>query len=589
MLNMNAGDVWIGQANTVNLTNNSFTIDVNGVVTNVAGRGFIVGWTQSGLSISNSLIIKNGGQLWAAALSAGYLYNGTSNCIGNSVWIYNGGVANLSGVVGVGGLTAGGPGNGYMNAIVVTNAGLLNSVGGNIGYVGGGCGYNVSNSATITGSGSIWNLGGGTLSMASTGNALTVANGGMVTNGSGINLSSTAISSIIVTNGGKILGGALRVTGTGNTAWLGGGNQTSTWVSSGDFLFPQGIAISSGNTLTIDANGVMYATNGTLSGVDIGFEQGSYVYNNSLTVQNGGQLWINPLGLTLGYNYSGTAGSSNHTVLITSGGYVNSAAGVTVGGSAYSYNNTLLVSSGGVLEANTMIVGTNAGNSLTNFHGAFQFTSSSPTLTPGSYGRIGINSGTVAFRAITNADVLCNQSGKTLDSASRLAWLGNNTFCLNNATNLATGQAYTFSSAYGATNFAALELMNGGTYRGGAVTIGSGGTLLVTNGMSTIATNLAMLSGATLALDLGAGTNSSLTVQGTANFSGATLVVGLSAAPPTGHPYPILSATGGILANFSAHALTATYGGTNYTLVIRNTGTGITLTKPAGGTGVFFH
>jgi hypothetical protein len=592
-LNMNGGEIWVGQQ----AANNNFTIDVNGVVTNVTGSfyagGVIVGWNQNGyVGISNSLTVKNGGQLWANALTVGYIYDTVTNLcpFGNTVLISSG-LVNVAGAVKVGG-GAGAPQipSGSWNSLTITNGGQLKSTGAST--IGGN--GNVGNSVTVSGAGSTWNLGGTSLGMNSTGNVLTVANGGMITNGSAVtaNSSSTVNNSIIVTNGGKILGGSLQIDGTGNSVWLGGGNQTSTWNVTGDVLFPQASgAISSGNTLTIDANGVMNAS-GASYGVAIGFEQGQYAYNNSLTVQNGGQLWINTAkGLTLGYYLSGTAGSSNNAVLITSGGYVNSTAGgVTVGSSSYSTQNTLRVTTGGVLEANTLTVGNYTGNSLTNNGGIFQFTSSSPTITPGSFGRIGITNGTVSFRAVTNADVLCNQSGGSnpLDSAAKMAWYGANTFCLNAASNNTSGQAYTFSTVYGATNFACLELMNGATYRGGLVTIGSGGTLLITNGANTIATNLGMQSSSTLALNLGANTNSSLLVQGTANFSGATLQVGLGAAPPVAYAYPIVTATS-VAANFGARIVNATYGGTNYTLTVGNSGGVITLTRATGGTTVFFR
>ena len=66
---------------------------------------------------------------------------------------------------------------------------------------------------------------------------------------------------------------------------------------------------------------------------------------------------------------------------------------------------------------------------------------------------------------------------------------GNNTFMLNAASNTASGvsQTYTFDTGRGATNYANLALVNGQTaYRNGDVTIGTGGSLLVSNTSATV-------------------------------------------------------------------------------------------------------
>jgi len=581
-LNMNGGEIWVGQQ----AANNNFTIDVNGVVTNVTGSlyagGVIVGWNQSGyVGISNSLTVKNGGQLWANALTVGYIYDTVTNLcpFGNTVLISSG-LVNVAGAVKVGG-GAGAPQipSGSWNSLTITNGGRLNSTGAT--SIGGN--GNVGNSVTVVGAGSIWNLGGTSIGMDSTGNVLTVANGGMITNASQVlvDTSSTVNNSIIVTNGGRILGGSLQVDGTGNSVWLGGGNQTSTWNVTGDVLFPQASgAISSGNTLTIDANGVMNVS-GASYGVAIGFEQGQYAYNNSLTVQNGGQLWINTAkGLTLGYYLSGTAGSSNNALLITSGGYVNSTAGgVTVGSSSYSTQNTLRVTAGGILEANSLTVGNITGNSLTNNGGIFQFTSSSPTITPGSFGRIGINSGTVSFRGITTADVLCNQSGN-LNPTTKVAWSGKNAFRLNNATNNASGQTYTFTDTMGPTNFARLELLNGSLYRGGNVTIGTNGTLVVTNGVSTMSGGtLTFASNATLSVDV---TSGSYLVATNVNLGNCTLALNLGSSPTLNTPVTIISNSLGGVAGTIAGQFS---NGSRWITIINNTNYVLNLTV-ANGSGV---
>jgi hypothetical protein len=157
-----------------------------------------------------------------------------------------------------------------------------------------------------------------------------------------------------------------------------------------------------------------------------------------------------------------------------------------------------------------------------------------------------------------------------------MRWSGANAFRLNNATNAATGQDYVFGAGLGATNYVRLDLMNGSLYRGGAVVITNGGTLAVSGGTSTIASNLTLQTGGTLAVDLGASTGacSRLTAQSGVSLGGATLTVSTRHAPERGHGYVIVDKTssGAIADAFVGGQVNVEFGGRVYLLAVTTTG-----------------
>ena len=198
--------------------------------------------------------------------------------------------------------------------------------------------------------------------------------------------------------------------------------------------------------------------------------------------------------------------------------------------------------------------------------GVFQFTTlAANAINNGTPGSIVINGGTVSFRALTTASVFCNQGGQQLDSATKMTWLGDNTFRLNSATNVA-GQNYTFQTGTG-TNFAGLSLINGSRYQGN-VTVGTGGTLSCSDGPETLAGTLTMQSDTTLALTL-ASSNDTLTVTGAVNLAGAQLQVTLKADPTPYYPIRFLR-TGGLGGSqFSTRIIETQYQGTNFGMKVR--------------------
>ena len=236
---------------------------------------------------------------------------------------------------------------------------------------------------------------------------------------------------------------------------------------------------------------------------------------------------------------------------------------------------------------------------MTNNGGILQFTNASVAVTPNNLGDFIITNGTVSFRAITNADVTCNQSGKSLAYNSKMLWTGtSNKFRLNNASNsMAINQTYTFAPGI-ATNFARLELLNGSTYRNGSVTIGAGGSLYLSGGASTVSGVVTGAPSSTIEFDLTT-TNASGCLLSTTNMylNNCTLQLDLANPPIINTPFLIISNT---MADASSYTFAGsstkqsfTLNGTNYITTINVAGGGTEVVVqtiiPALGTSVFFH
>ena len=240
-----------------------------------------------------------------------------------------------------------------------------------------------------------------------------------------------------------------------------------------------------------------------------------------------------------------------------------------------SLNNlaTVSIQNGGLLEANTF---TQPAGTMINVGGIYQFSTVTPTVNPTTAGSIVLTNGTISFRAVTNADVFANWPGG--NQITNILYQGANAFRLNAASNTAAkSQTYTFASNLGPTNYSRLELLNGSLYRGSNVTIGSGGSLLVSNGESTISGALSFASDATLNVDIST-TNgcSCLVAQTNVYLNGCTLNVNVGPAPVIGTPFMIVSntsagVTSGQFAN-GTRWVTPTINGTNYVVMINTAG-----------------
>ena len=475
------------------------------IVTNLSS--LTVG-AQTGDSF-NQLIITNGGQLWVGGAANIGGANGSSN---NQVYVGSGsaaarwdnggntlyvgsaanannnqlvvdgtGVAGSAMVTNVSAFSIGSGAAASGNILILTNGGQLFTSGNNV--VGGTAGAN-SNQMIIAGGGpsgasSTWNMGGGEIRLgyysSSTGNLIRVdgngVNGGaIITNVGYVNVGTTLSGNsagvgngIVITNGGRLFTTqGINFFGTNNYVAISGGTATSVWNVGNN-----SIAIGSSANNAIQGAGQYLSING-----------------NGLL---GGAVVTNVSSVTVG----SAVGSVSNQLLISRGGILY-AGSVTVGSGAGTTGNVAWVQSGGVLAANTLATVTGTGNAITNSGGIYQFSTAAPTITPGAgAGSIAINSGTIAFNAMNNADVTSSSGNGNLKNIS---FSGANTFMLNAASNTAASvsQAYNFSVISGnPSNYVNLVLVNGQTaYGHGDLTIGSTGTLVVSNTIATIGGNL---------------------------------------------------------------------------------------------------
>lgn len=622
--------------NQLNISGGAKVYNTN--VMNSAQNVSYVGWGTSISNIitvtgSNSVLALNGLQLSKnSSTGAGNLLMVTN---GGSVWIKNTcGIQdgeNMGGKVIVTGTNS----SLYAGALALSASGKNGEfrvenggssvIGGSVSFGSGANG--ISNAITITGAGSSFamtgtvsdlNWAGGTnfftVSAGATA-SLTIRNGGVSGIGTIAMVQDTnsvltlscarvyASSSLIVTNGGRLV----MVPGVGGVepGTTAGGVSRIIVTGSGSVWTNQGAA--GNDTVRL----------GTVSGA-LGW----------ITVDNGGNFNINPTGnsgIDMGHAAGGTgviqvAGANSvfayngvGIVRVGSDGVVGHAAGVgqlivsnkasffsgtgslTVGTAVGGTGSTVLASDGGLLDFNNaaLTVGNFAGNTVSNIGGVFQFASASSVITPGAPDKVAVSGGTIAYRNIANADVRCSQSAYQLASDAKVSYTGNNTFRLNNASNTTSSQDYTFDTTHGSANFANLELYNGSLYRGGNVTIGSGGSLFVTNGTSTISGNLTLGSGSTYHVRLGStGSYDRVAVGGTVTLGG-TLDLQLTAPPVRGYFYTLIDVAGSSPASVSGSwsgTVNASYGGTNYVLSVltgRGDGNNVVAAWLTRGTVVF--
>jgi len=245
-----------------------------------------------------------------------------------------------------------------------------------------------------------------------------------------------------------------------------------------------------------------------------------------------------------------------------------------------SLTNSAIVSiqNGGLLEANTFVQ--LAGGTMTNWGGANQFSVANPTVSRTTADTIVLTNGTISFRAITNADVYANGNGTVGNQLTNILYQGTNAFRLDAASNtLAKTQTYTFASNLGPTNYARLELLNGAMYRNGNVTIGTNGTLLVSNGVSTVSGTLTFDPTATLSVDLSKTSGyGALIAQSNVDLGGCALNINLGSAPVVGSSFMIISNSAGYTTNsFGTSRQVLTVNNTNYVVRISTATNGVSL------------
>ena len=432
---------------------NTMTVTAGGVVTNVANSGAVVGYGTGGHY--STLVISNNARLYVAA---GGVNVGNAATIGNQ--------------------------------LLLNNA-LLKSVGQNfIGNTGS------NNSLVVTANG-VWDASANAIFIgSSTGaagagasNRVMVTAGGVITNVSSYGVEVGAApgshdNSLTITNGGHLYmsGGSLDAGAwSGNPGVGPGGNNNTVSIGSGvlkgNTSYDSYIGYGSmGNTATLYGD-TRWDAGGQNLYVGYGVATGNALRVDGCTVTNVALFTVGQ-----------TNGAANNTVTVLNGGTLSAS---TVQAGLFTAAGSLVqVSAGGLLEGNTFTVGAGGGNLITNSGGIYQFTTTTPAITNNGLGIVALDNGIIAFRGVRGVDV----KGNWTASLTNIAFSGVNAFRLNNATNSATvPQSYVFNTG-SATNYAGLEMINGGTaYTNGSVTIGSP---VSTNGWLTFSNTTAIMWGA---------------------------------------------------------------------------------------------
>lgn len=380
---------------------------------------------------------------------------------------------------------------GTNNWLIIRNGGIAtnNQTGSTGTKIGTGTGGN-DNHLVVSGPGSMWVLTGTyttpQLQVGASGcygNTIAISNGASIvatTNSYNFSLGIAGASNNIFYMGG------LGAVSTGSVAKIsvGGGtlavnNQmivTNAVLTSSAILVIGTTAIS--NSVNVNANSLW-----DFSGLDLEISKGGSISGvpttnnyNSLTINAG---IVSNVGSVLFGTFAGS--KLENCVVITNGGRLYATTfDMGMGGAAT--NDSVRVVGGGLLEANTLKSGADGANStnntIRNEGGIFQFTTTAPTITPGTFGNIAVSNGTISFRNVTNVNVKNNWAKSQL---TNMTFAGTaNAFRLDNSSGTNT---YWFDAIPGAyTNYAGLDMVNGNTaYTNGSVTIGTNGWLTCSN------------------------------------------------------------------------------------------------------------
>ena len=560
------GALNVGSKDSFSSVGNNQVNITGGATVMASDLGAYIGWGSS----NNKIIVRDSNSLYQAnALTFG------KSGSGNLLIVTNGAKVQTTGTV-----TVGSESGGKLNQLTVTGT---NSVLETT-YLSLGGSESLSNSILVVSGGKVQVSGGITIAdsskKAGVGDTIRVEGPGALLNQTGVSALTIVgtNNSILVSQGATAVLVSLNIggNGTGAKAVVSGANSrilTGALQSNGDALIMvtnSGLFRITGNSfklagdsaggvpvLVVSGSGAEFiATNALLSGLYEGF------LGYSSGAGGPGRMIVTNLGVAR-LDFTTNTASSNGDKLL----YVGRNSGTA--------GSTVYVGNGGLLDLGNggLWVGNLTGNSVSNSGGVFQFASAAPAIVPGAFGKVVVSGGTIAFRNIATADVKGNWTG----TLTNMLFDGNNTFRLDAATNLnSASQAYTFATGLGATNYVGLELFNGSTYRGGSVTIGSGGSLTVTGGVATIAGDLTFQTGGTCRLVIG-GTNSysRIAVGGNVALGGATLDLQLTAPPQKDFPYRFIDNAGPnpVSGQFvTGSSISASYGGTNYEFSVRTSG-----------------
>ena len=523
----------------------------NGGVMETAGTAALDGFTQGAITLSNGSTYSAGAGLTSIV---GTLNLGTT-------------AASTLALTGqlqlTGNTTLSGPG-------VLTMSGGPNVA--QIGTSGAAQGSVLFNQSTIQGFGLIGsNVGSlyqdlslnntGTVNSNSSGNTLTIAGSGVITNTGLLEATGGGILDLTATNPVNNLNGNITANGSGSTVEVNNAIQGGTLNTlNGGVMETVGTTVlldgSTQGAITLSDGSTYTAGAGTLTGITGTLNLGT---NTGSTLALGGQLQLTgnttlsgPGSLTMTAAQIGTTGGGQGSTLtnqstIQGTGLIGSDVGVlypdlnlTNSGTVNAVGGTLTIAGPGT-TTNTGTMAVQSASTLDITNTFSNFNSGTSTLTGGTYN---VNSGTFEFNGanIVNnaADIILTGSGSQVlnntGNTNALANFDNNeaggVFQLGagrsfttsapgggNFTNngsLIIGGGDTFQVAGALSNFAGSTLTGGSYYVAGTLQFGASGSHLVTNDA-----NLT-LAGAGKLLNLG-GTN--LLNAFTTNDSGASFTV----------------------------------------------------------------
>ena len=364
-----------------------------------------------------------------------------------------------------------------------------------VGYSANGNVFSVTNSATLM-------VKGGTVGSSRSGNQLVVA---------GTSAQLINIGTFSVGGGGGAMGNSVRV-GPGGTfsnsslVRLGSasGDNSNLFVVAGANARLTGAAglvvgasaSAHGNALVVSNGG--YAWQG--SGYTIGSAGGTtgslaLVTGSNSWMGAGGDILFNGWGGRLVVSNGGTvqasadvklsilAPSSNALVVTGLGSilqFSSAANGLRVGSNAFGLGQgAAYVLDRGTLRTSRIIAGSNGTGRVINDGGIYEFSTNAPIVDlSGTAGAITLNNGTVSFRNVNGADLA--------GQVTNISYSGANTLRLDGATNAAlSASSFTNGGSFSQLQLANTNAMwNGGA--GGSLTIGTGGSMLVSNAVGAV-------------------------------------------------------------------------------------------------------
>ncbi len=518
-------------------TGNVLRVESGGLVTNLFQ--LYVGFANAGGSSQNSVIVTNGGKLFAGGI-VNVGSGGSSNSIvvnGGSQASANSTVANLAGAVTVGSGSAG-----VFNFLLMTN-GVLISNGGTIGNAAS------SNSVTILANGT-WNANNNKITVGVTGSGIAnnsiLVNGGMLTNvnaliigGNGGAGSPSSFNNLIVTNGGQvyIVAGETRI-GDGGAV----GNKII--IDNGTFNSAGILSVGVGPVGTAGGSNILQVLNGgffTSTRLTVGFwaNGGTTATSSSNTVLVAGAngsgakatVRLGGLGLGIGSDLN----SSFNTMTIGNNGVATNTGSISIGMTASSFNNALIVTNGGQLYSGAVTVGGNTNSYIIN-GGSVGSIVSNGTIAIGTglgngFNRMIVSNAQILSETLTNGFGMSNNVVTVLNG-TRWNLQGSNAFigvnaATGNVVNVAGGSMSNIGAVVvgvGAASNNRLQLDGGTVWANSLIVTSAGNRVALNGGTLAVTGNTAYSNGTDFVVGDGTQSATFNTVTGTHLFQNNVVV-----------------------------------------------------------------